>query len=73
MVLLQIESPDECDGVHARCELNGDAEDRVDELALRDGIAFRNPTDLTLTDCMDCAVTCVPRLPEIRGSPQSAS
>jgi len=33
-------------------DLRGDAEDRVNELPLADWIAFRDPTDLTLSDCV---------------------
>ena len=36
----------------ARRELLGDAEDRMDELALREGIALRDPVDLTFADRM---------------------
>jgi hypothetical protein len=36
--------------VRDRLELRGNAEDRVNELALRDGITLGYPTDLTFTD-----------------------
>jgi hypothetical protein len=33
-------------------ELRGNAEDRVNELALADWIAFRDPPDLAFADCV---------------------
>ena len=40
------------DGVSAGWELRSDAEDSMDELALRDRIALGDPSDLTFADCM---------------------
>jgi len=50
-------------------------EDRVDELALLHGIAFRDPADLTFADCMHGLVTLRsfgnhPQPIGIRGSPR---
>src|SRR5690242_16591508 len=42
---------------HAWAELRSDAEDLVNELPLRDGIALSDPADLTFADCMHRLVT----------------
>ena len=38
--------------MRAHAELRSDAEDCMDKLLLRYGIAFRHPADLTFSDCM---------------------
>ena len=47
--------------MRARLELRSDAEDCMDELALRDSIALGDPSDLTFADCMHRLVPSIVR------------
>ena len=42
------------ESVCTRSDLRGDPENRVDKLALRHGIAFDDPADLTFAKCAHC-------------------